>query len=149
MTLDDAGRTPGAAEILASWAGTAAFALTAGAVALGARGLEFAAVVVCVLLFAASIPLSLAALARGVARTGKGELVTISGLFFLARSAPGRVRRLLLGSLLANLAVTVLTASAAPFGTLTPIYPLSLAGLWAARHGTFPRAPEVPPPPPG
>lgn len=133
----------GRAEVWASWAGTAAYALTAVPVALGATSLELAAVIVCVLLFAASIPLSLAALARGVARTGDGDAVTIPGLFFLSGSAPPRVRRLLLGSLAVTLAVTVVTASAEPFGILTPVYPLSLAGLWAARHGTYPQAPEA------
>jgi hypothetical protein len=143
-TAGDAGR----AEVRASWAGTAAYVLTAVPAALGATSVGFAAVVVCVVLFAASIPLSLAALAMGVARTGEGDAVTISRLFFLSGSAPPRVRRLLLGSLVATLAVTVFTASAEPFGILTPVYPLSLAGLWAARYGTYPQGPEVPPPPP-
>jgi hypothetical protein len=136
------------AEVRASWMGTAAYALTAIPAALGVRSLGFAAVIVCLLLFAASIPLSLLALARGVARTGEGEAVTISGLFFLSGSAPRPVRRLLLGSLGATLAVTVATAPAEPFGVLTPVYPLALAGLWAARNGTFPPTPEVPLPPP-
>lgn len=140
----DAGR----AEVWASWAGTAAYALTAVPVALGTTGLELPAVLVCIALFVASIPLSLAALARGVARTGEGDAVTISRLFFLSGSAPPRVRRLLLGSLAATLAVTALTASAEPFGTLTPVFPLSLAGLWAARYGTYPQAKEGPPSPP-
>ena len=31
----------------------------------------------------------------------------------------------------------------APFGILVPMLPMGLAGLWAARHGTFP--PRLPP----
>jgi len=139
---------PGRAIVIASWAGTAAFALTAGANAAGVEALDLPAAAVSLALFIASIPVSLYALVRAAVRTARGgERITVSGLFFLRGSAPGPVRRQLLGSLLATLAVTVATAWAAPFGVLVSVYPLALGGLWAARHGTFPVVPEPPPRP--
>ena len=44
---------------------------------------------------------------------------------------------------LACLAITVGTAAWEPFGVLVPMLPLGLAGVWAARYGTFPRRPPV------
>ena len=65
-------------------------------------------------------------------------------LFFLDHSAPKPVRRSLLGSLAVEIAVAVAGAALHPntslaFGILAPVYGLSLAGLWGARHGTFPK----------
>ena len=31
-----------------------------------------------------------------------------------------------------------------PFGILQPVFPLSLAAQWGARHGAFPRIPNPP-----
>src|SRR5207237_396686 len=77
---------------------------------------------------------------RAALRTARQEdRITVGGLFFLQGSAPRPVRRLLLGSLLAALAVTVVTASGEPFGVLQPVFPLSLCAQWGARHGTFGR----------
>ena len=138
----------GRAVILASWAGTAAFGVTVGLAAAGVDALSYASVVLPLVLFAASIPISLYALARAAVRTARGgERITVSGLFFLRGSAPAPVRRLLLGSLVAAVVVTMATASAEPYGVLVPVYPLALCGLWAAAHGTFPLIPEPAPPP--
>jgi hypothetical protein len=62
----------------------------------------------------------------------------VSGLFFLRGSAPVAVRRALLGPLVASVVVAAITAPVQPFGILVPVYPLSLIGLWAARHGKYP-----------
>lgn len=135
--------TRGRPVVVASLAGTALFAVTALPASAGVEPAGYAAVVVALALFVASIPLSLYALARGAVRTARrGERVTVTGLFFLRGSAPAPVRRALLGSLVASLAVVVVTASAEPFGILVPVFPLALAGVWAARHGTFPAIPE-------
>ena len=139
----------GRAIVWASWVGTAVFAATAVAAAAGGprdyseEGFIHPAMVVAVALFVASLPLGLYALAKATLRTAQNaEKVTVSGLFFLNRSAPPSVRRALLGSLGACLVVTVATASAAPFGILVPVWPLTLCGVWAARHGSFPPIPE-------
>lgn len=136
-----AGRMQGRALVVASWAGTGSFAVSALPAAAGGPG--YPAVVVALVLFVASMPLSLYALARGAVRTARNaERVSVSGLFLLSRSAPKAVRLSLLGSLAACLAVTAVTASAEPFGVLVPVWPLAVCGAWAARHGTFPPIPE-------
>lgn len=145
MKRHRAGRVAGRPVIAASWAGTALFAASALPAAAGVDATGYVAVTVALALFAASVPLSVYALARGAVRTARdGERVTVTGLFFARGSAPRPVRLLLNGSLAAALAVLVVTASAEPFGTLVPVYPLALTGVWAARHGTFPPIPEPP-----
>jgi hypothetical protein len=131
----------GRAIVVASWLGTGVFAVTALAAAAG--GSKLPALSVALLLFVASLPLSLYALAKGALRTARdAEKVTVGGLFFLSRSAPPAVRRSLLGSLAVCLVVTAATAAAEPFGVLVPVWPLALCGTWAARHGRFPPIPE-------
>ena len=128
--------------IAASWAGTALFAVTAIPAGTGVDAFEVPAAAVGLVLFAVSIPLSLVALARAAVRTARQEdRITVGGLFFL-QGASKPVRRLLLGSLLASLAVVVATITTAPFGVLQPVFPMALCAWWAARYGTFPRIPN-------
>lgn len=148
MNLDRLAELPGHRVIAASWAGTALFAVTAVPAATGADAFEVPAAAVGLVLFAVSIPLSLAALARAAVRTARQEdRITVGGLFFLQGCAPKPVRRLFMGSLLASLAVVVATVTTAPFGVLQPVFPLALGAWWAAHHGTFPRIPEPGPGP--
>lgn len=127
--------------MVVSWAGTAVFAVTALSATAGGSG--YPAVLVALALFIVSVPLSLYALAKGALRIARNaERVTVGSLFFLSGSAPKPVRYSLLGSLAACLAVTVVTASAEPFGVLVPVWPMTVCGMWAARHGTFPPIPE-------
>ncbi|MGH8991230.1 MAG: hypothetical protein ACRDZ7_06865 [Acidimicrobiia bacterium] len=139
----------GRAIVVTSWLGTAVFAVTAFlAAADGGRdysrdGPIYPAMVVALVLFVASLPLGLYALAKATLRSAQNaEKVTVGSLFFLNRAAPGAARLPLLGSLGACLVVTFLTATRAPFGILVPVWPLALCGVWAARHGTFPPIPE-------
>ncbi|HEV7862301.1 MAG TPA: hypothetical protein VGR20_06350 [Acidimicrobiia bacterium] len=139
---------PGYRIIAASLAGTGLFAVTALPTAAGVDALKLPAAVISLVLFVVSIPLSLLALARAAVRTARQEdRITVGSLFFLQGSAPRPVRRLLLGSLLASLAVTAVTASQEPFGVLQPVFPLALCAWWGARHGTFPRIPDPDPRP--
>jgi hypothetical protein len=150
LLVDRAGarRMEGRVIVLASWLGTGFFAATALAAAASGPGYPeerplYPAMVVALVLFVASLPLSLYALAKGALRTARNsERVTVGGLFFLSRSAPPVVRLSLLGSLAVCVAVTVATAAAEPFGILVPVWPLALCGTWAARHGRFPPIPE-------
>jgi hypothetical protein len=128
--------------VAASWLSTALFAATAVPAASGVDGLDRTAVVVSLALFALSIPVWLAAIARGAVRTTRGELVDVPGLFFLAGSAPRRVVVHLFGSLVVAVGIAVATVSREPFGFLEPMLSLGLIGLWGARHGTFPPRPE-------
>ena len=127
--------------ILASWVGTALFAITAVGAAIS-PDLKVEAFVVAVGLFIVGTGLFIAALVLGAGRSRQHE-IGMGGLFFLQGAAPRPVQVHMLGSLAAEVAVAFATAGARPytslaFGILTPVYGLGLAGLWAARHGEFP-----------
>jgi hypothetical protein len=110
---------------------------------LGVSAFDSAAVAVSLTLFLASLPIWAYAYFVGLARTARGDDVTVSSLYFLKPSAPTDVRRHLLGALAACLVITVATAAANPFAVLVPMLPLGLAGLWGARHGAYPPRPAV------
>lgn len=128
--------------VTASWAGTAAFGATS---ALGAviSALDVVALAVALAMFAAGTVAFFVAYARAIARS-RSERLGIMSMFFLeGRVAPKPVRRLLIGSFVVEIAVAVAVAAARPntslaFGILAPVYGLALAGVWGARHGTFP-----------
>jgi hypothetical protein len=131
-----------------SWAGTALFAVPAVAATV-VDALLVPVAVVSGVLFAAGLVAFFAAYAIAVNRS-RTDAIGMGGLYFLAGLAPSRVRRHLMGSFAVELVVATVTASvglsSAPaeannllaFGFLTPLYGLGLAGLWGARHGTFP-----------
>ncbi len=145
MNLELLRGLPGHRIVEASLAGTALFAVTALPAAAGVEALQVPAVIISLVLFLVSIPLALVALARAAVRTARQEdRIIVSSLFFLQGSAPKQVRRLLLGSLLASLVISVVSAAREPFGILEPVFPLALCAQWAARHGTFPRIPNPP-----
>lgn len=132
---------PGWGLVRLSWAGTALFAVPA-VLAVPVEDLRGASAGVDLVLFAAGVGAFLAAYARAVSRS-RTHAIGIGGLFFLAGDvAPGWVRRHLLGSLAAQVVVSLGTAAAAPytpmaFGVLVPMYGLGMAGMWGARHGAF------------
>ncbi len=136
---------PGRGIVRASWGGTAAFALTAVAATIAPGALTAVAVAVALALFAAGCVVFLWAYAIAVGRS-RTDAIGIGGLFFLAGSAPRAVQLHLMGSFAVEVVVALVTASVRPFtglafGTLVPVFGLGLAGLWAARYGTFgPRA---------
>lgn len=129
---------PGRAIVRASWISDAVFAATALPAALGVHALDDPAIAVALGLFAVSLVVWVTAFALGIVRSARGDNVAVANLFFLQGSAPRPVQRHLLGSLFVSIAVAATTAMADPFGVLVPMLPLALAGLWAARHGTFP-----------
>jgi hypothetical protein len=112
-------------------------------VALGASRLEGVAIIVSLVFFVASLGIWAYAFAVGLARNAAGDDINVPSLFFLSGSAPARVRRHLFGSLTLSIAIAVATVRANPFSALVPMLALGLAGLWAARHGTFPPRPAV------
>jgi hypothetical protein len=136
---------PGHRIVEASLAATALFAVTALSAGAGVEVFQVPAAVVSLVLFVVSIPLALLALARAAVRTARQEdRIAVGSLFFLQGSAPKPVRRLLLGSLVASVIVSVVSAAREPFGILEPVFPLALCAQWAARHGAFPRIPNPP-----
>jgi hypothetical protein len=140
---------PGAARIVqASIAGTVLFALTAVPAAIAPDTFVGVAVLVSLALFAVGLVAFVWAYAVAVGRS-RTDLMGIGGLFFLAGSAPRVVQRRLIGSLVAEIVIAVVTASTRvytplAFGVLVPMYGLGLMGLWGARYGTFPPRPPQP-----
>jgi hypothetical protein len=108
-------------------------------VAVGATALEDVAIIVSLTFFAASLVVWAYAFGLAVVRSARGDDISVPTLFFLSSgAAPTAVRRHLLGSLTVSVVVAVVTVKANPFSALVPMLALGLAGLWSARHGTFP-----------
>jgi hypothetical protein len=140
---------PGIGLLRASWVGTVVFVLAAvGALAApDALGRPFAAVAGA--LFFGGIVAFLLAYFRAIGRS-REDLIGVGGLYFLAGCAPRGVQVVMLTSLAVEVVVGVATAAIRfsslgnddlnplAFGILVPMWGLGLAGLWGARHGTFP-----------
>jgi hypothetical protein len=123
--------------VIATWVGLGACAVVAIPNALGLHALDTATAVVCLAVFLLSLPVWLYAFGLAIVRSARGDDIAVSSWVFLAGSAPADVRKQLLGAT----AVSVLlwaTAWANPFIVLVSLYPLGMAALWGARHGTFP-----------
>jgi hypothetical protein len=132
----------------ASWWGTAVFVVTSAAAVIAPDApVEVPAFVVALLLFFAGCGAFVAAYTRAVSRS-RTDLIGVADLFFLTGStAPAKVKRSLLGALAVQVVVALGSAIARPYtslaaGTLVPVYGLGLCGVWASRHGTFPRRPK-------
>jgi hypothetical protein len=130
----------GTAIVRASWIGTVALGVTAGAAVISPT-FKWPAFAVAVAMFVVGTGSFLGALGIA-ARRSRDREIGMGGLFLLQGSAPNAVRAHLLGSLAAQTAIAFVTAGLEPytslaFGILAPVYGLGLAGLWGARHGTF------------
>jgi hypothetical protein len=131
------------AIVRASLYGTALFTVVAVlAAATNSTPVIVVSVVVDLVLFAAGIVAFVLTLLRAADRSRR-ELVTLPGIWWLSGSAPAGVRKALLLALGVEIVVALTVASVRPFtglafSVLVPIYGLGLAGLWAARMGTFP-----------
>lgn len=140
--VDEERAHPGAGIVAASWAGTGVFAAVATVATLLPDEAARPAAYVDVALFAVGVVAFLWAYAIAVARS-RTDAIGIGGLYFLAGSAPKEVRVRLLTALAVQTVIAIVTASIRPytavaFGVLVPVFGLGLAGLWGARHGTFP-----------
>jgi hypothetical protein len=128
------------------WIANALFAVTAAPAAItGDDALVAIAIGCALLLFFVAIGAFVYAFALAVARSARGDNVAVANLFFLQGSAPRSVQRSFLVLFLVCLAIAVATVAWEPFGVLVPMLPIGLAGVWAARYGTFPpRLPATP-----
>jgi hypothetical protein len=127
--------------VIWSWATTAVFGAVALPVTLGASGLEGVAIIISLVFFMASMVVWAYAFWLAVVRNSRGDDITVPSLFFLQGSAPTGIRRHLFGSLTVAVVIAIVTVKASPFSALVPMLALGLAGLWAAKHGTFPPRP--------
>jgi uncharacterized membrane protein len=128
------------------WIANALFAVTAVPAAITSEdALVAVAIGSALLLFFVAIGAFVYAFALAVARSARCDNVAVANLFFLQGSAPRSVQRGFLVLFLVCLAIAVGTAPWEPFGVLVPMLPIGLAGVWAARYGTFPpRLPTTP-----
>lgn len=131
-------------EVRLSLYATVVFAVTAfGADFIGF--MEAPGVIVALALFVGGAVAMGATLVIAASRSRR-ELVDVGGLFFLTGSAPKDVRNKLMAAFVAQCVIGIASAALRPytssaFGVLAPVAGLGLAGLWAARHGTFPERP--------
>lgn len=137
--------TPGRAIVRAGWVGNIVFAVTAVPAAVTSDDTVVGvAVAVALLLFFVAIVTYVYAFAVAVSRSARGDNIAVANLFFLQGSAPRTVQRDFLWMFLACVAIVAGTIAWEPFGVLVPMLPIGLAGVWAARYGTFP--PRTPTP---
>jgi hypothetical protein len=135
----------GGAIIRTGWIANVVFGVTAVAAAIADDDAIVAvAIAVALVLFFLAIAAFVYAFAIAVARSTRGDNVAVANLFFLQGSAPRAVQQQFLWMFLVCVAITAATVVWEPFGVLVPILPVSLAGVWAARHGTFPPRPPTP-----
>lgn len=128
--------------VKASLAGTAVFVLVAVAAVIAPDALAIPTVMVDLVLAAAGVVAFVLTLLQAAERSRR-EAVTLVGIWWLSGTTPTPVRRVLLGAFGVEVLVALVTASIRPFtalafGILVPLYGIGLAGLWAARLGTFP-----------
>ena len=147
----DAATAAGAGSLIvrSSWAGTALYVVVAALATARPGTFQVPLMAVCVLLFVAGFVAFAAAYVLALGRS-RAEAIGMGGLYFLSGTAPRGVQRSLVGSFAVETLTAVVTASIGlavipadtdnllAFGILTPLYGLGLAGLWGARHGTFP-----------
>jgi hypothetical protein len=143
--VTDADVTPGRAIVRAGWLANVVFAITAIPAAITSDDAIVAvAVAVALVLFLLAIVAYVYAFAVAVSRSTRGDNVAVANLFFLQGSAPRSVQRDFLWMFLACVAIVAGTIAWEPFGVLVPMLPIGLAGVWAARYGTFPPRPPTP-----
>jgi hypothetical protein len=130
--------TPGRAIVRAGWIANAVFAVTAIPAVLGVDAMLDVAIGVSLVLFLISCGAFLYAFGVGIARSARGDNVAVANLFFLQGSAPRDVQRTFIAMFVVCVVIAVATIVGEPFGILVPMLPPGLAGVWAARYGTFP-----------
>ena len=128
----------GSRIVVLSWASIALYAFVTVLDTLGLTAFEDIAPAVCIGLFLISLGVWTYAFGLAVVRSGRGDDIAVSSLFFLSGSAPADVRKHLLGATFVSIVIAAITAAHDPYSVLVPMLPLGMAGLWGARHGTFP-----------
>jgi hypothetical protein len=124
-----------------SWAGTVVSCVTAVAnAATGSRSDFLLSAVPGLVMFVLGSVAFLAAFLLAVERS-RTEAIGVGGLYFLAGCAPAAVQRTMMASVAVQTVVPLAVTLVRPFvafSVLAPMWSLGLAGLWGARHGTFP-----------
>lgn len=134
---------PGGAIIWGSVGSTAIFTFLTVLTVIWVESMEGLYLGVSFAAFLAGIALFAVVLLMAASRS-RSDAMGIGGLFFLLGCAPRSTTRVMNGSLALAVLVSVAAAIARPrsavvFGTLEPMLPLALSGLWGVRHGHFPQ----------
>lgn len=133
--------TVGRRLIQLSWAGTAISCATSVANASTGDRRDYAlSAAPALVMLALGCVAFLWAFAVAVERS-RTEEIGVGGLFFLEGCAPRRVQLSMMASVAVQTVVPLVVAVVRPFtafAVLAPVWSLGLAGLWGARHGTFP-----------
>jgi hypothetical protein len=130
--------TSGRVIVRTGWIANAVFAVTAIPAALGVDAMLDVAIGVALVLFLIACGAFLYAFGVGIARSARGDNVAVANLFFLQGSASRDVQRTFIAMFVVCFVIAVATIVKEPFGVLVPMLPPGLAGVWAARYGTFP-----------
>ena len=132
---------PGRLLVRLSWAGTTITCATSIVNALtGDRDSYALSAVPALVLLGLGCVAFAAAFAIAVERS-RTEEIGVGGLFFLEGCAPRRLQAVMMASVAVQAVVPLAVAVVRPFtafAVLAPVWSLGLAGLWGARHGTFP-----------
>jgi hypothetical protein len=129
--------------VRATMGGAAVFLVAAALGAIWPDPLQVVTATVSLVLFALGILAFLAGFAVAVGRS-RTEEISVAGLFWLAEVDAGPAKRLLLGSLAAEVVGAIAASAVRPFtavafSVLAPMHALGFTGLWAARHAAFSR----------
>lgn len=119
------------------------FFVTAVPFALGVDSMESVAVGTALVLFFVALAVWAWSFVVAAVRSTQGDDIAVSTLYLTVGGAPRPVRFHLFGSVVLSVIIAAGTAVADKFGVLVPMLPLAFVGLWAARHGTFPRRRDV------
>ncbi len=142
---------PGDVIVLADIVGTAAFVVTALTAAIVfTMPAQWVAAITAMALFAVGVFVFLWSFWNAVQRSRTEQVGVMQMYLLLGDPTPPRVRRIMLGALVVQVAVGLGTAIARSesadgspgtslaVGILVPMFGLGLNGLWCAFHGTFP-----------
>ncbi len=130
--------TRGVGIVQSSVLSALAYALAVGYDALGLPGGDALSVSIALAWFVLSLVIWSVAFAQAVVRSTRGDEIQVASLFFLQTSAPSGVRVRMLGIAGVFLVITIVTLATNPVGFLANMLPIGWAGLWGARHGTYP-----------
>lgn len=149
MTDEHDPSRPGGRLVTATTVGTALLAATSAAAAVLPDVVGMAHAVLSGSLFVVGSLALLWGYARGLSRS-RVDLVSLSGLFFLAgETAPATIRRRFRGALAVEVAAVLVAAGVRPytevaFGILAPMFAMGLMAAWGGAHGSYPPRPSSP-----
>ena len=131
----------GSAIITVSWIGTGIYVVTSVIATVSPDGFGVPAATVSLILFFIGCGVFFWAYLVAVQRS-RTDLIGIGGLYFLQGTAPRAVQVRLVGSLVVQVVVAIVTSSIRlysplAFGFLVPVFGIGMCGLWGARYGTF------------